>query len=92
MQAGFDGAEVHSANGYLLEQFLRDSINDRNDACGGSIAHRARLLPEVVQAVSDEVGAARTGLRLHRALSSTMPDRTATRRRCSTLWSNSSTR
>ncbi|MDO9314478.1 MAG: alkene reductase [Burkholderiaceae bacterium] len=64
MQAGFDGVEVHSANGYLLEQFLRDSINDRTDAYGGSIENRARLLIEVMQAVSDEIGASRTGLRL----------------------------
>ncbi len=64
MQAGFDGVEVHGANGYLLEQFLRDSINDRSDAYGGSIAHRARLLIEVMQAVAAEAGAGRTGLRL----------------------------
>ena len=48
VQADFDGVEVHSANGYLLEQFLRDSINDRNDAYGGSIANRARLLLQVM--------------------------------------------
>ncbi|MDL2339376.1 MAG: alkene reductase [Pseudomonadota bacterium] len=64
MQAGFDGVEVHSANGYLLEQFLRDSVNDRTDAYGGSIENRARLLLEVMKAISDEIGAARTGLRL----------------------------
>jgi N-ethylmaleimide reductase len=64
MQAGFDGVEVHAANGYLLEQFLRDSCNDRTDAYGGGIAHRARLLLEVMQAVVAEVGAGRTGLRL----------------------------
>lgn len=62
--AGFDGVEVHGANGYLLEQFLRDSINDRSDAYGGPIANRARLMVEVVQAVCEEIGAARTGLRL----------------------------
>ncbi|MGZ5250201.1 MAG: oxidoreductase, partial [Caldimonas sp.] len=62
--AGFDGVEVHGANGYLLEQFLRDSINDRRDGYGGSIANRARLLLEVMQAVAAEVGAGRTGLRL----------------------------
>jgi N-ethylmaleimide reductase len=64
LQAGFDGVEVHAANGYLLEQFLRDSVNDRTDAYGGSIEDRARLLVEVMQAVVDEVGAGRTGVRL----------------------------
>ncbi|HJV63781.1 MAG TPA: alkene reductase [Albitalea sp.] len=64
MEAGFDGVEVHSANGYLLEQFLRDSINDRSDAYGGPIANRVRLLGEVMQAVVREAGAARTGVRL----------------------------
>ena len=63
-QAGFDGVEVHGANGYLLEQFLRDSVNDRSDAYGGSIANRARLLIEVMQAVVAEIGAGKTGLRL----------------------------
>src|SRR5512145_913188 len=62
--AGFDGVEVHGANGYLLEQFLRDSLNDRSDAYGGSIENRARLLVEVMQAVTDAIGAGRTGLRL----------------------------
>ena len=64
MQAGFDGVEVHSANGYLLDQFLRDGINDRQDAYGGSIENRARLLIEVMQAVTDEIGGDRTGVRL----------------------------
>ena len=64
IQAGFDGVEVHGANGYLLEQFLRDSINDRKDAYGGSIDNRMRLLLEVMQAITDEIGADRTGLRL----------------------------
>ena len=64
MQAGFDGVEVHGANGYLIDQFLRDSTNDRTDAYGGSVENRARLLIEVMQAVTDEVGASRTGLRL----------------------------
>ncbi len=64
IDAGFDGVEVHGANGYLLEQFLRDSINDRSDAYGGSIANRARLLVEVMQAVVAEIGGGRTGLRL----------------------------
>ncbi len=64
VDAGFDGVEVHGANGYLLEQFLRDSINDRSDGYGGSIANRARLMLGVMQAVTAEIGAGRTGLRL----------------------------
>ena len=62
--AGFDGVEVHAANGYLIDQFLRDSINDRADAYGGSIANRARLLVEVMTAVAREIGGGRTGVRL----------------------------
>ena len=64
IDAGFDGVEVHAANGYLLEQFLRDSINDRTDAYGGSQENRARLLLEVMNVVVAEIGAGRTGLRL----------------------------
>jgi len=64
IDAGFDGVEVHGANGYLLDQFLRDSINDRTDAYGGSIENRSRLLLEVMRAVVGEIGAGRTGLRL----------------------------
>jgi N-ethylmaleimide reductase len=64
MAAGFDGVQIHGANGYLLEQFLRDSINERTDAYGGAIANRARLLIEVVQAVAAAVGPGRTALRL----------------------------
>lgn len=64
MDAGFDGVEVHSANTYLLEQFLRDSVNDRSGPYGGSIPNRARLLLEVMQAVTGAIGASRTGIRL----------------------------
>jgi N-ethylmaleimide reductase len=64
IDAGFDGVEVHGANGYLLEQFLRDSINDRTDAYGGSKENRARLPLEVMRAIVAEIGAGRTGLRL----------------------------
>ena len=64
MAAGFDGVEVHAANGYLIEQFLRDSINDRSDRYGGSIENRSRLLLEVMNAISGEIGGGRTGLRL----------------------------
>lgn len=63
-EAGFDGVEVHGANGYLLDQFLRDKSNHRTDAYGGSIENRTRLLFEVCEAVAGEVGAGRTGLRL----------------------------
>ncbi|MCW7538489.1 alkene reductase [Aquabacterium sp. A7-Y] len=64
LQAGFDGVEVHGANGYLLDQFLRDGSNHRTDAYGGSIENRARLLLEVMRAVTAEIGSGRTGLRL----------------------------
>ncbi|MBK9360681.1 MAG: alkene reductase [Rubrivivax sp.] len=64
LRAGFDGVEVHGANGYLIEQFLRDSINDRSDAYGGAPEHRVRLLVEVMTAIAAEIGAGRTGLRL----------------------------
>jgi N-ethylmaleimide reductase len=62
--AGFDGVEVHAANGYLLEQFLRDSTNQRTDLYGGSIENRAWLTLEVVDAVAGVWGAGRVGLRL----------------------------
>ena len=64
IDAGFDGVEVHGANGYLIDQFLRDSINDRSDDYGGSIGNRTRLLREVMHAVTAEIGGSRTGLRL----------------------------
>lgn len=62
--AGFDGVEIHGANGYLLDQFLKDGANVRTDAYGGSVENRARLLLEVAAAVVSEVGAERTGIRL----------------------------
>lgn len=64
IEAGFDGVEVHGANGYLLDQFLRDGMNQRTDAYGGSIENRARLLLEVMTAITREIGSGRTGLRL----------------------------
>lgn len=63
-EAGFDGVEVHGANGYLLDQFLQDGTNKRNDAYGGSIENRSRLLLEVVDTVVDILGAGRVGVRL----------------------------
>ncbi len=62
--AGFDGVEVHGANGYLLDSFLRDGSNHRTGAYGGSISNRARLLLEVITAVSDVWGSDRVGLRI----------------------------
>jgi N-ethylmaleimide reductase len=62
--AGFDGVEVHSANGYLLDEFLRDGANQRTDDYGGSIENRARLTLEVLQAVCDVWGSERVGLRI----------------------------
>ncbi len=64
MQAGFDGVEVHGANGYLLDQFLRSGSNRRDDAYGGPIENRARLLVDVMWAIVQEIGAGRVGLRL----------------------------
>ncbi len=62
--AGFDGVQIHGANGYLIDQFLRDNSNFRTDEYGGSIDNRIRLLREVTQAVADAVGADRTSVRL----------------------------
>jgi len=62
--AGFDGVEIHGANGYLLDQFARDGANVRTDAYGGSVENRARLMIEVAAAVVQEVGAERTGIRI----------------------------
>ena len=62
--AGFDGVEIHGANGYLLDQFLKTGSNQRTDDYGGSIENRARLLLEVVRAVTSAIGGGRTGIRL----------------------------
>ncbi|KAI5079626.1 hypothetical protein GOP47_0005105 [Adiantum capillus-veneris] len=62
--AGFDGVEIHGAHGYLLDQFMKDSINDRTDEHGGSLENRCRFPLEVVEAVSKEIGPERVGIRL----------------------------
>jgi N-ethylmaleimide reductase len=64
LDAGFDGVEIHAANGYLIEQFLRDSTNKRTDAYGGSRENRARLLLDVTEAVTRVCGGQRVGIRL----------------------------
>lgn len=63
IKAGFDGVEIHSANGYLLDQFLRDGSNKRADIYGGSIENRARFLMEVTKAVVEAIGSDKVGLR-----------------------------
>lgn len=62
--AGFDGVEIHSANGYLLHEFLSPASNQRDDAYGGSPENRARFVAEVVEAVADAIGAGRVGIRI----------------------------
>ena len=64
MEAGFDGVEVHGANGYLIDQFLRDGTNSREDKYGASVENRSRFLFEIIEAVIKEVGADNVGLRL----------------------------
>src|SRR6202020_1134478 len=64
LEAGFDGVEIHGANGYLLDQFAKDGSNKRTDAYGGSIENRAKLMLEVSRTVVAEVGAGRPGIRI----------------------------
>jgi N-ethylmaleimide reductase len=64
LEAGFDGVQIHAANGYLIDQFLRDNSNFRTDEYGGSIENRIRFLSQVTAAVADTVGADRTAVRL----------------------------
>jgi len=64
IKSGFDGVEIHGANGYLIDQFLRDGSNIREDEYGGSIENRSRFLFDVIKAVTSEIGADKTGLRL----------------------------
>ncbi|MCJ7421136.1 alkene reductase [Sphingomicrobium astaxanthinifaciens] len=64
IRAGFDGVQVHGANGYLVDQFLRDSANHRDDDYGGSAENRMRFLREILLGIGGEIGMGRTGLRL----------------------------
>lgn len=63
-EAGFDGVEVHCANGYLIDQFLQDTSNDRTDEYGGSVENRSRFALEIIEAVVQAVGVKKTGVRL----------------------------
>ncbi|KAK8641712.1 hypothetical protein V6N13_011090 [Hibiscus sabdariffa] len=64
MEAGFDGVEIHGAHGYLIEQFLKDQVNDRTDQYGGSLENRCRFALEIVEAIVNEIGADKVGIRL----------------------------
>lgn len=61
---GFDGVEIHGAHGYIIDQFLKDQVNDRTDQYGGSLENRCRFALEVVEAVVNEIGGDRVGIRL----------------------------
>ena len=64
IDAGLDGVEIHGANGFLVDQFTRDSINQREDEYGGSVDNRLRFMMEIVEAVSAEIGSGKVGIRL----------------------------
>ncbi|XP_076888225.1 artemisinic aldehyde Delta(11(13)) reductase-like [Bidens hawaiensis] len=68
IEAGFDGIEIHGAHGYLLDQFMKDGINDRTDEYGGSLANRSKFLLQVVKAVAAAIGADRVGVRISPAI------------------------
>ncbi|KAB1210906.1 12-oxophytodienoate reductase 1 [Morella rubra] len=64
IEAGFDGVEIHGAHGYLVDQFMKDQVNDRTDQYGGSLENRCRFALEIVEAVANEIGADKVGIRL----------------------------
>ncbi|KAJ7979254.1 12-oxophytodienoate reductase [Quillaja saponaria] len=68
IRAGFDGIEIHGAHGYLIDQFLKDGINDRTDEYGGSVANRCKFLIQVVQAVAKAIGAEHVAVRISPAI------------------------
>jgi 12-oxophytodienoic acid reductase len=64
LYTGFDGVEIHGAHGFLIDQFLKDKVNDRTDQYGGSLENRCRFALEIVEAVANEIGADKVGIRL----------------------------
>ncbi|PIA51850.1 hypothetical protein AQUCO_01000025v1 [Aquilegia coerulea] len=68
IEAGFDGIEIHSAHGYLIDQFLKDGINERTDEYGGSLTNRCKFLTQIVQAVAAAIGPDRVGVRISPAI------------------------
>ncbi|XP_039127739.1 12-oxophytodienoate reductase 7 [Dioscorea cayenensis subsp. rotundata] len=68
IEAGFDGIEIHGAHGYLIDQFLKDGINDRSDAYGGPISNRTRFLYEIIRSVASAIGPDRVGIRISPAI------------------------
>ena len=64
LRAGFDGVEIHGANGYLIDQFMKDTVNDRTDEYGGSLQNRCKFALDIVEAVANEIGPDRVGIRL----------------------------
>ncbi|GAA0168674.1 hypothetical protein Leryth_019245 [Lithospermum erythrorhizon] len=64
IEAGFDGIEIHGAHGYLIEQFLKDQVNDRTDQYGGSLENRCRFALEIVEAIANEIGGDRVGIKI----------------------------
>ncbi|KAG2714137.1 hypothetical protein I3760_03G011700 [Carya illinoinensis] len=64
IEAGFDGVEIHGAHGYLIDQFMKDQVNDRTDQYGGSLENRCRFALEIVEAVANEIGADKVGIKI----------------------------
>ena len=91
IRAGFDGVQVHGANGYLVDQFLRDSANLRDDEYGGALDNRLRFMTEVLEAVGAAVGMDRVGIRSRRT-STARASRIPIPSRCSARWRNASNR
>ncbi|KAI3963631.1 hypothetical protein MKW92_028456, partial [Papaver armeniacum] len=84
----FDGVEVHGAHGYLLEQFMKDTVNDGTDEYGGTLEKRCRFALEVVEAVVEEIGADKVGIRLSLLLRITWNRETQTLKLLAFSWLN----